>query len=64
MSEPDYNSELTKAFRMVNDYNKTLRDKIVIEQLETKLKKLEEENLQLKHTVLHLTELIKSQTSV
>jgi hypothetical protein len=64
MSNPDYNSELTKAFQMVNDYNKALRDKIVIEQLEAKVKQLEEENLQLKHTVLHLTELIKSQSSV
>jgi cell shape-determining protein MreC len=64
MSNPDYNSEITKAFQMVNDYNKALRDKIVIEQLEAKVKQLEEENLQLKHTVLHLTELFKSQTSI
>jgi preprotein translocase subunit SecA len=64
MSEPDYNADLTNAFRMVNDYNKAVRDKIVIAQLEDKVKKLEEENLQLKHTVLHLTELFKSQNSV
>jgi len=64
MSEPDYNADLTKAFQMVNNYNKALRDAIVIEQLEAKIKKLEEENLQLKHTVLHLTELFKSQSSV